>query len=67
MGNIIKVRDNEEIPCDMVMLSSEDENGECSITTANLDGETNLKVMLIFKLWYFTKLTETSVILLRTE
>ena len=28
----------------MVMLSSHDSEGECSITTANLDGETNLKV-----------------------
>ena len=28
----------------MVLLSSDDVDGECSITTANLDGETNLKV-----------------------
>ena len=35
---------NEAIPCDMVLLSSDDVDGECSITTANLDGETNLKV-----------------------
>ena len=30
----------------MVLLSSSDEEGSCFITTANLDGETNLKV------WY---------------
>ena len=40
----MKVLANESIPCDMAMLSSHDSEGECSITTANLDGETNLKV-----------------------
>ena len=40
----MKVKTNEAIPCDLVMLSSEDPEGECFITTANLDGETNLKV-----------------------
>ena len=44
VGDIVKVVSNESIPCDMVMLSSHDSEGECSITTANLDGETNLKV-----------------------
>ena len=28
----------------MLLLSSEDQEGCCYITTANLDGETNLKV-----------------------
>ena len=36
--------DNEEIPCDLVVTSCEDAEGTCYITTANLDGETNLKV-----------------------
>ena len=40
----MRVAINEEIPCDMVMLASEDPEGGCYITTANLDGETNLKV-----------------------
>ncbi len=44
VGDIVKVLVNEGIPCDMVMLSSENPNGDCYITTANLDGETNLKV-----------------------
>lgn len=35
---------NEEIPCDLVVLSSSDKDGDCNIMTANLDGETNLKV-----------------------
>ncbi len=46
VGDIVKVTANEAIPCDMVMLASHDPDGECFITTANLDGETNLKVTL---------------------
>lgn len=42
----MKVSVNQGMPCDMVMLSSEDDEGECYITTANLDGETNLKVRI---------------------
>ena len=44
VGDIVRVEDNEPFPCDLVMLSSSDDQGQCSITTANLDGETNLKV-----------------------
>ena len=44
VGDIVRVNANEGIPCDMVMISSEDPDGSCYITTANLDGETNLKV-----------------------
>ena len=40
--------EEEEIPCDLVVLSCEDPEGTCYITTANLDGETNLKVCLPF-------------------
>ncbi|BFZ06129.1 hypothetical protein BsWGS_09169 [Bradybaena similaris] len=43
VGDIVKVQRNEEFPCDLVMLSSEDPLGQCFVTTANLDGETNLK------------------------
>ena len=45
---MVKVLTNDDIPCDIVMLSSENEDGECYITTANLDGETNLKVLPYF-------------------
>ncbi|XP_020907982.1 probable phospholipid-transporting ATPase IF isoform X2 [Exaiptasia diaphana] len=44
VGDIVRVKDNEEFPCDLVVLSCEDPDGVCYITTANLDGETNLKV-----------------------
>ncbi|XP_022245429.1 probable phospholipid-transporting ATPase IF isoform X1 [Limulus polyphemus] len=44
VGDIVMVKSNEEFPCDLVMLSSSNKEGHCHITTANLDGETNLKV-----------------------
>eukprot|EP00930_Biecheleria_cincta_P071879 TRINITY_DN59330_c0_g1_i1.p1 TRINITY_DN59330_c0_g1~~TRINITY_DN59330_c0_g1_i1.p1 ORF type:complete len:1131 (+),score=190.54 TRINITY_DN59330_c0_g1_i1:98-3490(+) len=43
VGRMIVVTQNEFIPADMVLLSSAHEEGHCSIETANLDGETNLK------------------------
>ncbi len=48
VGDIIRCDDDDEIPCDIVLLSSSDENGECYINTANLDGEANLKVQWPF-------------------
>ena len=44
VGDIIRIGSNEGLPCDVVMLSSSEEGGECFVTTANLDGEANLKV-----------------------
>lgn len=44
VGDIIMVKNNEEIPCDMVLVSCHSSQGRCHVTTANLDGETNLKV-----------------------
>ncbi|XP_064638514.1 phospholipid-transporting ATPase IF-like isoform X2 [Lineus longissimus] len=43
VGDIVRVQMNQGFPCDLVLLSSHDNEGDCSITTANLDGETNLK------------------------
>ncbi|XP_022336873.2 phospholipid-transporting ATPase IF-like isoform X3 [Crassostrea virginica] len=43
VGDIVKVKVNQGFPCDLVMLSSHDPEGKCYVTTANLDGETNLK------------------------
>jgi P-type E1-E2 ATPase len=44
VGDVIRVPDDANIPCDMVILSSSNSDGCCYITSANLDGETNLKV-----------------------
>lgn len=46
VGDIVLVRANETFPCDLLLISSSEENGECFITTASLDGETNLKRFL---------------------
>lgn len=43
VGDIVKVYMKKAFPCDLVMLSSHDPEGNCYINTANLDGETNLK------------------------
>lgn len=43
VGDFIRVRANEEIPADIVLISCSDPEGNCFIETKNLDGETNLK------------------------
>ena len=44
VGDVIEIRNRELIPADMVVLESADANGLCFVMTANLDGETNLKL-----------------------
>ncbi|RZF38274.1 hypothetical protein LSTR_LSTR008997 [Laodelphax striatellus] len=46
VGDIVLVSGEEDVPCDIVLLGSSQANGHCFVTTANLDGETNLKVRL---------------------
>ncbi|XP_058846211.1 phospholipid-transporting ATPase IF isoform X3 [Acipenser ruthenus] len=43
VGDIVRVAKDETFPADLVLLSSDREDGTCHITTASLDGETNLK------------------------
>lgn len=43
VGDFIRVRSDEEVPADIVILGTSDAEGNCYIETKNLDGETNLK------------------------
>ncbi|KAF4796108.1 putative phospholipid-transporting ATPase IF [Turdus rufiventris] len=43
VGDIVRVAKDETFPVDLVLLSSDRMDGSCHVTTASLDGETNLK------------------------
>ena len=43
-GMIVKVKADEQIPADMILIKTSDVKGQCFIETKNLDGETNLKI-----------------------
>lgn len=43
VGDILRLENNEELPADVVILASSEEEGRCFVETSNLDGETNLK------------------------
>ena len=52
VGDILKIENFSFFPADLILLSSSEPQGMCHIETANLDGETNLKIR--------TSLTQTS-------
>ncbi|KAL6153434.1 phospholipid transporting ATPase [Exserohilum turcicum] len=44
VGDFVRLYNNEEIPADVIVLSTSSDDGACYVETKNLDGETNLKV-----------------------
>ena len=46
VGNIVVLGDNDNVPADIIVLSTSHEESLCYIETSNLDGETNLKIKL---------------------
>ncbi|TPP57650.1 Phospholipid-transporting ATPase [Fasciola gigantica] len=43
VGDVIRCDRGEAFPCDIVLLASSNPSSEVNVTTANLDGETNIK------------------------
>eukprot|EP01134_Creolimax_fragrantissima_P001479 CFRG1479T1 len=48
-GDIVRVEQDDPIACDIMVLATATENGEAFVETAELDGETNLKLRLALK------------------
>lgn len=44
VGDIVRVESEEPFPADLVLIATSEPEGLCYIETANLDGETNLKI-----------------------
>jgi phospholipid-transporting ATPase len=60
--DFVKVRENEPLPADLILLASSDEKGVAYLNTMNLDGETNLKEKYAHK---HTKRMDLKLILAR--
>ena len=43
VGDVVKVEEGQQFPCDLVILKTSLPTGKCYVMTANLDGETSLK------------------------
>ncbi|OAQ68497.1 phospholipid-translocating P-type ATPase domain-containing protein [Pochonia chlamydosporia 170] len=44
VGDFVRIYNDDELPADIIILSTSDPDGACYVETKNLDGETNLKV-----------------------
>lgn len=52
VGDIVRIHNNDEIPADIILLSTSDPEGSCYVETKNLDGESNLKIRQALKCSY---------------
>lgn len=43
VGDILVLQEDQEVPADLVVLATSEEDGQAYVETKNLDGETNLK------------------------
>ncbi|OQR96809.1 phospholipid-transporting ATPase, partial [Achlya hypogyna] len=43
VGDVLFLKDKDELPADVLILATSEEEGRCFVETCNLDGETNLK------------------------
>src|SRR5262249_42130322 len=49
VGDFLRLYQDDEVPADLVILSTSDQDGGCYVETKNLDGETNLKSLVALK------------------
>ena len=44
VGNMVLIQKGDELPADLIILASSEQQGNCFVNTVELDGETNLKI-----------------------